>query len=640
MSPPPPPPSKTTATATTTTAALATPSRGTEKKTTTEPNNNNNNTVRSSSSSSSTTTKSSLSFTSPPSRTQPSLTRIYPSSSTAMSSSSSSSSSSSLFASSSSSESLSDISINGSGAGTAAVPASTSTTATTVSTAPAAIPKLDPNEPNMYLLPGDLHRYYGPLPFLLQLGTVIVSAMISAMVTSYSTRPNLRQLSLLPLQWLRKISLSSGGGVFQQPWGKIVAFLARFLICTLVLHISIQEIFFPPSRVSMSTLLERYFLPSPLSKYRQVTLPPPPRSSSSSFSTGVHYLEYHNKNLTDSKTETKPSFDALYFQHGFGACSLSWLPAIPSLVERMKAKVAYGHDAPGFGFTDRPNHLRWYTHRASAWIAQQVMNLNNPIAATGNSNTNAGAGAGAGEPLKKKSKTLGLFGHSMGSLTILRLALDLPRDTSKFIVLASPALGIRGIPKKPPKVKTHDQGNRSIPYWIRQKALKPLNKALTNRVLDPTGRYILRRAVGTQGSWRSGLKLAWGDPNKLSESDVARFSWPSIGMGWEQGIINFSRAQMSHVEENHDDHDDEDYELDNDRILMQRVLELPNTKVVVIVGSKDRVVPSQQVRKFFDENFPQVPIVELDGLGHDAFEEGKGTFCDTVERLVDDHWQQ
>ena len=494
----------------------------------------------------------------------------------------------------------------------------------------------------MFLLPDDLHQYYRPVPFLVQLGTVIVSAMMSAMAASLSTgAQNFRQLSLLPLQWLRKISLGDGGGIFQQPWGRIVAFFARFLICTLVLNLSIQEIFFPPSRVSMSTLLQKYFLPSPLSNYRQVTLPPPP-TSSSLFSTGVHYLEYHNKNLTASNTETEPKFDALYFQHGFGACSLSWLPAIPSLVERMKAKVAYGHDAPGFGFTDRPNHLRWYTHRASAWMAQQVMNLNNPVVAAADKSKDDDKNAAA-ERVEKKSKTLGLFGHSMGSLTILRLALDLPRhDTSKFIVLASPALGIRGIPKKPPKPSVSKQGrdNKSIPSWIRQKALKPFNKALTNRVLDPAGRYILRRAIGTQGSWRSGLKLAWGDPNKLSESDVARFSWPSIGLGWEQGIINFSRAQMSHVEDNHDDHDEEDYELDNDRILMQRVLELPNTKVVVILGSKDRIVPSQQVRKFFEENFPQVPIVELDGLGHDAFEEGTETFCDTVERLVDDHWQQ
>jgi pimeloyl-ACP methyl ester carboxylesterase len=144
------------------------------------------------------------------------------------------------------------------------------------------------------------------------------------------------------------------------------------------------------------------------------------------------------------------------------------------------------------------------------------------------------------------------------------------------------------------------------------------------------GKYALRRIVGTEGSWKSGLKAAWGDPAKVSDGDVLRFSWPSIGENWEEGILNFASAQGLPQED----------ELDDDRTLLQRVLDLPNTKVVVVLGSKDRVVPSTHVKKFM-ENFDRkdrVPIIELDGLGHDAFEEDTEAFCDAVDQLLKSHW--
>jgi hypothetical protein len=74
---------------------------------------------------------------------------------------------------------------------------------------------------------------------------------------------------------------------------------------------------------------------------------------------------------------------------------------------------------------------------------------------------------------------------------------------------------------------------------------------------------------------------------------------------------------------------------------MQRVLELPNTKIAMIVGSKDKVVTPKQVYQFMDgfANKTEVPIIELDGLGHDAFEEDVETFCETVDQLLALHWK-
>ena len=58
----------------------------------------------------------------------------------------------------------------------------------------------------------------------------------------------------------------------------------------------------------------------------------------------VHSILYEARQDKDNKNN---AIDALYFNHGFGASSLSWLPAIPSLVKKLDAKVGIAHDAPG-----------------------------------------------------------------------------------------------------------------------------------------------------------------------------------------------------------------------------------------------------------------------------------------------------
>jgi pimeloyl-ACP methyl ester carboxylesterase len=121
--------------------------------------------------------------------------------------------------------------------------------------------------------------------------------------------------------------------------------------------------------------------------------------------------------------------------------------------------------------------------------------------------------------------------------------------------------------------------------------------------------------------WKQGLQLAWGDPKKVSDSDALRFQWPSIGAGWERGLIKFAQAQARPT-------------LLTDSELLQEVLKLENTTVAVIYGSNDRVVSSKIINKFF-QTFPQVPLVELDGLGHDPFEEDTEGFVQVVEELLE-----
>jgi len=112
----------------------------------------------------------------------------------------------------------------------------------------------------------------------------------------------------------------------------------------------------------------------------------------------------------------------------------------------------------------------------------------------------------------------------------------------------------------------------------------------------------------------------WGDAKRLKDTDILRFQWPSIGKGWEKGLLDFARAQRLPSEL-------------TDQELVAKVLAQPNTRVDVVVGGKDRLIPSQQARRFF-KNCAQVRVVELPGLGHDPFEEDMETFVRTVEDLL------
>lgn len=198
----------------------------------------------------------------------------------------------------------------------------------------------------------------------------------------------------------------------------------------------------------MNSLVQQYFLPSSLSRYETLSVS---GSDGKDQSIGVHFLEYANP------ANNASTFDALYVNHGFGASSLSWLPLIPTLTKRLGARVCLGHDAAGFGFTDRPDDLGLYMTKGSGKIAANLL-------------------------LKQTSsapKSVALVGHSLGCLTTLKMALELPEETSKLIVLCAPALGVR-TPASVLKEK----------WWTGAATM------LRENFFYPVFGYSLRRAVG------------------------------------------------------------------------------------------------------------------------------------------------
>lgn len=124
--------------------------------------------------------------------------------------------------------------------------------------------------------------------------------------------------------------------------------------------------------------------------------------------------------------------------------------------------------------------------------------------------------------------------------------------------------------------------------------------------------------------WLNGLRLAWGDPDVVTRSDALRFQWPSIVLGWECGLLAFTRSRLF-SKCNYPD---------GELKLLDDVIKLPNTSVVIVHGSKDPVVPVANSRRIEEHWKSSVMYIELDGQGHDPFEEGMAEFVEKVVNTI------
>lgn len=321
---------------------------------------------------------------------------------------------------------------------------------TVVSDVPNQIPVPRQDEPNLYNFPTNLYPTYRPLPTLAKIASSVLSLFVAA-ATSFPEHTS-SGTWLQPLLALRTNRIKT--------LQKVLEFALKCLVTALVTNLAAQEVFLSPSRISTAQLASHYFLPSNLSRYEP--LPVLPNGGNLS----VHWLECDAQSLSASTPSPNASitYSALYLNHGFGASSLSWLPALPTLVQQLGARVGLGHDAPGFGFTDRPQDIGSFTPQASSNIASYLLQTKLPR-----------------EP--SQNETVILFGHSMGSITTLNMALSLPREIRKQIILVAPALGVS------------PQSNRAIqvqfPRWS-QPALSLIGKV----VVDPPATFLLKRLVG------------------------------------------------------------------------------------------------------------------------------------------------
>ena len=407
-----------------------------------------------------------------------------------------------------------------------------------------------PDEPNLFNIPSDLRPTYRPLPMLLHLFIVIASAIlvgrngISQLLNSSRTSI-FQQLFATPLFSQRIFSTSA--------IRKLISFVLRTALVSTITNLSIQEVLYKPSRVTTQYLAERGILPSKLSRY--TTVHPVPVSSApripiaannsdggvimstSSWnedddddesslspietpSIGVHSIQYtqqqKNTSNNSNSNHSKHKYDGIHLHHGFGASSLSWLPVLPSLVNKIGNGNAVGvaHDAPGFGFTDRPNAdinggLYQYGYENNVGIGVALMNEvllekeqdtdtsmppRSPTSVTDSNIINDN---------NEANKSIAIFGHSMGSKAALLMALHYDAHPElqvkpSLVVLVAPALEGVSLPsrrgyglKQPDRRSGNHQSKRG---WIRK---------LTGRVwlawrkvfVDAPFQYGLRRLV-------------------------------------------------------------------------------------------------------------------------------------------------
>lgn len=337
-----------------------------------------------------------------------------------------------------------------------------------------------PDEPNLYQIPSELHPIYRPLPVLWQVSVWFLAALTSASLTYRNALPLIKTWTWTwtwanPLVALAKNDIT----IIK----KLASFLVKTLVMALLGQTVLQDALVPPTRISTQQLIQNYVLPSTLSKYESVPLKLFYNTTSDKNQPcteqeqelGVHYLQYPSSKI---QKQADYRFQSLYLNHGFGASSLSWLPVLPKLVDRLRTRVGLGHDAVGFGFTQRPStlsssSLEPFTPTGSAAIGTELLRRNLDISTQDNNNND-----------NNSNKAILLMGHSMGSLATLQMALALPPDTRKWIVLVAPALGMR--PPPPRSSRTGAKGRWSLP---------PVTNPLSTGA-NAVARYGLKRLVG------------------------------------------------------------------------------------------------------------------------------------------------
>lgn len=324
------------------------------------------------------------------------------------------------------------------------------------------------DEPNLYNIPSELSATYRRVPWYINffIGTASLAVVGRRAISHF-----IQQGSLQIVDWTVK---------------KALLFLLRYSVLWSVSKVAVQEGLYPPSRVTTQSLADTGNLPSLLSQYETVTPISSAHDVNPGVPIGVHSIQYAN--LKNNK------YAAIYLHHGFGASSLSWLPVLPSLVARLGARVGIAHDAPGFGFTDRPDAdsvggLKQYRTENSVRIGLALLQK----AVTGESYL--------GNTTKQEDdavKNVAIIGHSMGAKAALLMALSCSVDRKlrvqpRLVVLVAPALEGITLPsrrRKKSKAEIPDKisGVRKLlaSVWIVGRKL----------FVDYPFQYVLRRLVG------------------------------------------------------------------------------------------------------------------------------------------------
>ena len=117
--------------------------------------------------------------------------------------------------------------------------------------------------------------------------------------------------------------------------------------------------------------------------------------------------------------------------------------------------------------------------------------------------------------------------------------------------------------------------------------------------------------------------MVWGNPSLLSDTDALRFQWPSIGRGWEKGLLAFTRSRVSST----------CYYNGGELQLLQDVADMDKTKVIIVHGTLDPLVPMQRSVDIVERRRhgnKDIIFLEMESVGHDPFEENTDEFLKII----------
>ncbi len=265
----------------------------------------------------------------------------------------------------------------------------------------------------------------------------------------------------------------------------------------------------------------------------------------------VHYQEIQS----DGET-------LIVLLHGFGSSTYSWQKVMQPF-SSFGSVLAY--DRPGFGLTERVLPYREVNNNPYLLEYQSQILLVFMEA--------------------KKPEKIILVGNSAGGTVAMQTALEYP-ESINALILISPAV----------------YGSGGAPTWI-----KPLLNLPQMDRLGP----VLVRTIRERGL--EILELAWSDPEKISENDLANYQKPLSVDRWDVGLWEFTKAN-------------------GENGLESRLSEI-SMPVLVITGVDDKIIPAEQSIQLASE-LPNASLVVIPNCGHVPQEECPADFMNAIETFI------
>lgn len=479
------------------------------------------------------------------------------------------------------------------------------------------------NNPFLYHMPTEAYPEYRKMSKMIILSISVVAMMSTYLLFHLKTKTNTLQMQTDHEDFIGDQPIS---------YSQLGYLLVTSTIVTVLFLAIVQDWYYAPSRFSTDTLIKKRLFPSCLSRYSAIDTEIPLELNHDETADdaeiklngiGVHFLELKNKMIRDDIV----AFDAIHVMHGFGASSLNWIYCIEPLLAKLSAKVVIAHDGVGFGFTERPTTRFGVKKDAGAYTSAAWAVIGNSLVMDRlekDGMTTLAEDDDDDNSLPPQKRVV-LIGHSMGAAATLKMALTLPAF-EKIVVLVAPALV-----GSPPQEETSDllhQKPKLNAWKIVLRTIKVKGAIcfayFQKIVVEPIIKYLLARGVGTSGFWQVGMQQTCGK-KVLSYENCLAFQWPSIGRGWEDGMLAFAKSRVLSVCPY----------AGGELELLDDVLMLPEVSVLIIHGTNDTVVPISMSRGIVKGAFGDINLVEIEGAGHMPMLENPVDFVDLIKVQVD-----